>query len=119
MNLVCVITQYGKSKKAGGWDPYGDSFTDKFIGNHDNTLINGISCAVTTATKESLNLENGDWLKITFTNGHYYLRRVDDIAPESNARVDFFNYYAFDEQMNSFGDTATVEKICFTPSSIS
>jgi hypothetical protein len=108
--MKAEITQYGKGIKAGGWDKYGDSYTDQFLGNL-GTIYSGVSCAITKPVRLALNLVNGDWLKIVFPGGQVYYRRVDDEAPEDNARVDFFNYFAFDTQMDGLGDTAEITKV--------
>jgi hypothetical protein len=93
------ITQYGLSIKAGGWDSYGDSGTDKFQGDHNNTILNGTSCALTASARDGLGAQRGDLLRITFDNGYKYYRRYDDTAPESDPRLDMFNAWAFDKQV--------------------
>lgn len=106
-----TVTQYGLSPQNGGWDPDWDSSTDKFIGDHGNTLQNGISCALTASARDLLEAKHGDYLQITFPNGFTYVRRFDDTAPEANSRIDFFNAYAFDKQMDGAGEFADVAVI--------
>lgn len=116
--MITKITQYGKGTKVGGWDKYGDTNSNKFIGNRDNELINGVSCALTQMFALRILAKPGDWLQIVFPTGQVYLRRYDDTAPQAEYRCDFFNYYAFDEQMDNFGDTADVRVLTFTSSAI-
>lgn len=111
MSVLCEITQFGKGILIGGWDKYGDSNSNKFIGNTNDPLINGVSCALSDSAKLALNVGHNDWLRITFDDGTVYIRQVRDRAPESNKRVDFFNYYAFDDQMDKRGMFAQVEKL--------
>jgi hypothetical protein len=120
--MNCKITQYGLSAKAGGWDTYGDSSTDKFEGDHGNMLQNGISCALTASAVAGLlrpdgsPILHGDYLQIVFENGFTYIRRWDDTAPESDPRLDMFNAYAFDKQMDAAGQFADARVIVFESS---
>lgn len=117
MKMKC--TQYGVSEAAGGWDGKGDSGTDSFLGNANNTLVNGVSCALSPSARAKLNTLaphgniQGYWLSIVFSNGFQYLRRVDDSTSAEllDDRVDFFNAYAFDKQMDAAGQFADVQVI--------
>lgn len=113
--MRCKITQYGLSIKAGGWDTYGDSGTDKFHGDHGNTIQNSISCALTSSAVAELGTKHGDYLQIVFSNGFTYIRRYDDTAPEADVRLDMFNAYAFDQQIPT--EFADVKIVTFTSSS--
>ena len=108
---MITITQYGLSKKAGGWDPDGDSSTDRFEGDRGNVIQNSISCALTASAVTLLGAKHGDYLQIVFPNGFTYIRRYDDTAPESNPRLDLFNAWAFDKQVP--GDFADVRVVQF------
>ena len=103
------ITQYGLSDKAGGWDGVGDSGTDKFEGNENNLIVNGVSCALSPLARTALGAKDGQTVKVTFPNEVVYHRQVADSTDNlPNQRVDFFNAYAFDKQMDKFGEEADV-----------
>lgn len=115
LQVIAEITQYGRSVKAGGWDIDGDDDTDKFEGNI-GTIYSGVDCAVTDSMRAALGgPADGKWLRIIFhdknKNAVEYRRRIGDRAPESDKRVDFFNYWAFDHQQDGLGDYALVELI--------
>lgn len=88
------ITQYGKSLKSGGWDPYGDDESDEKIGNRNNKLTDA-SCALTKDARNILKSYPGAKLTVDFCNGTVLTKFDDDTAPEDNARLDVFNYDAF------------------------
>lgn len=92
------ITQYGLSRSAGGWDPDGDSETDQWLGNMGN-ILNTSSCAITDSAMKDLGAKHGDLLQIVFDTKHVYYRRIDDRAPEADARVDMFFPFAFDKSI--------------------
>jgi hypothetical protein len=100
------ITQYGLSRRAGGWDPDGDASTDHGFGDHGNLLVDGQSCALTRLAAETLALSHGQWIQIVWDNGYSEKRSYDDTAPEADARVDLFNRNAFNNAIR--GDFATV-----------
>ncbi len=98
--MKIFITQYGKSKSSGGWDPDGDKYTDQFIGNHGNVIYSGVSCALNALSVKGLDATVGCWLRVDFGRGQVYIRRYDDTAPETDKpRLDLFNYLAFDKQI--------------------
>lgn len=112
------ITQYGLSNAKDGWDGVGDPGTDAFKGNADNVIINGVSCALSPSARVALgNVPDGKWLVVTFANGVVYRRQVTDSTSTQllNDRCDFFNAYAFDKQMDSFGGYADVVVEDLTP----
>jgi hypothetical protein len=111
--LKTKITQYGLSLKALGWDGVGDSGTDNFEGDHGNVIQNGISCALTASAAALLGAKHGDYLQILFANGFAYIRRYDDTAPEDDPRLDMFNAYAWDKQMDGEGQFADVRVVSF------
>lgn len=98
------VTQYGKSIKAGGWDTYGDSFTDRFVGDHGNILNDGLSCALTHSARDALGAKHGDTIIIDFGDGKKETREYDDTAPESDMRVDLFNYDSFVPDLPLFAE---------------
>lgn len=104
--IAMKTTQYGLSKRAGGWDSDGDSGTDAWEGNYGN-MLNLSSCALTASAEAQLatawfgegttRLTPGMLLKITYPNAKIVLYRTfNDRAPESDARLDIFNPWAFD-----------------------
>lgn len=95
------ITQYGLSVKAGGWDGVGDSGTDAFEGNENNTIVDGESCALTVSAQHGLGCKFGDKLLITYDDGSTETRTVADRAPESDPRLDRFNAYTEDPNQPS------------------
>lgn len=103
------ITQYGLSKHAGGWDPYGDSGTDKYIGSRNNKLVDGVSCALTESAEEGLGCKFGDTLLVTFDDGSTQARVVADRAPEEDARLDMFNALAELPQASTFAEVTIVD----------
>lgn len=105
------ITQYGKSLKSGGWDPDGDTESDAKIGNEDNTIVSGKSCALTKLAVELLQIKELEWLRFRCADGTYQLRQYGDTAPESDARIDLFNYEAFVHGMPDTVDSIHVEVI--------
>jgi len=82
-------TRYGLSTKAGGWDPYGDSSTDQWLGDHGNTLTTA-SCALTRGAAQLLGARRGDIIRIVWGPKLEAFRRYDDTAPEDEPRVDLF-----------------------------
>lgn len=90
------ITQYGLSKASGGWDEYGDSGTDQWLGNRGN-ILNTSSCALTASAATALKAQHGCLLKIIFDQKHVYYRTYDDTAPEDDPRLDMFFPWAFDK----------------------
>lgn len=98
------VTQYGRSVKDGGWDEYGDTFTDKFEGDHGNELIDETSCALTKSAQQMLQIKHGEWISIDFGNNIIEFRRYDDTAPENDPRIDLFNYNAFVNGLPEFAD---------------
>lgn len=86
---ACSVTRYGLSPKVGGWDHDGDSQTDQFIGNHDNKLVDGLSCALTVKLadllaeplKTSWQGILGRKIGILWEDGTTEVRRYDDTAP--------------------------------------
>lgn len=88
--ISCCITRYGLSKKVGGWDTYGDSGTDDWIGDHNNHLTTA-SCALNALAMELFGCKSGDILRIVIDLQREQFRRVDDTAPEiDKPRVDLF-----------------------------
>lgn len=73
----------------GGWDHDGDSDTDKFLGNHDNKLVDGLSCALTVKLAILLAAtEKKEWqtilgrkISIVWEDGTTEVRQYDDTAP--------------------------------------
>lgn len=106
MITKCRVTQYGLSKKAGGWDGVGDSGTDEWLGNHGNTLFDGFSCALTQAAQDALGIacKPGVLILIEFDDGTTQVRRFDDRAPESDSRLDMFNAYRIRPQGSDFAN---------------
>jgi hypothetical protein len=92
------ITQYGLSKKAGGWDPDGDDDTDRWVG--DDGPISYLSCALTLGAQSIIGLPPGKSdrarLKIVFPDGTTIFRFWSDRAPEADPRLDLFMPYFFD-----------------------
>ena len=129
--VTMKVTRYGLSVKAGYWDPYGDSSTDQFQGNHGNTL-NTASCALTQSAEVLLaqsllsasdarlmrdgngqvipgRLKPGTLLKITWSDPHrVQYRAFDDRAPEAEPRCDLF--YPWDDD-RSIPDVAQVSVV--------
>lgn len=120
--IISKVTQYGLSATAGGWDPDGDSGTDKWQGSHGNVL-NFNSCALTVsaenalaatlpyghpflASRDSGRLMPGTPLRVTM-GALVFIKNFDDRAPESDPRLDVFNPYAFDNSL--IRDFADVE----------
>ena len=103
------ITQYGLSKKAGGWDGAGDSGTDNWLGNHGNRL-NGCSCALSPEFAHAIGAVNGDLLLIEFSTGLKLVKAFDDLTTPglTNFRLDVFNPYHFDNVQDAAGQFATV-----------
>jgi hypothetical protein len=101
------ITRYGKSKEAGGWDNYQDDGTDKLEGDHGNTLVDKVSCALTASARAALNISHGQWVFIQFSDGLFQCRRYDDTAPEENERVDLF-YEFHDEELSELADVTVI-----------
>lgn len=89
MSIQASITRYGLSPKVGGWDVPGDSATDRFEGNHDNKLVDGLSCALTVklaallAATEQKQWEDilGRKISIVWDCGVAEVRQYDDTAP--------------------------------------
>lgn len=79
------VTHYGEPN-----DPYKDSNSMNWIGNHDN-ILNISSCALTRSAQEALECDQGALLRIVFTNRLIMYRTFDDRAPESDPRLDLFN----------------------------
>lgn len=102
------ITQYGISVKNRGWDGVGDSGTDKFLGNHNNKLVDGVSCALTVSAQTILGAKAGDWLFIVFDDNTTQIRRFDDRAPESDPRLDLFNAWKERKQGSDFADVVVL-----------
>ena len=98
------ITQYGISIQAGGWDGKGDSGTDQWLGNEGNTLVDGVSCALTQSAQKELCAKFGDTLLITYDDGSTEQRIVADRAPEDDGRLDRFNAYRELSQPSDFAN---------------
>ena len=115
--ILMKTTQYGLSKRAGGWDPDGDSGTDRWEGHHGTTL-NISSCALTKSAEAQLamskgggaiELPPGTLLKITYPDARLVLfRTFDDRAPEDDPRLDIFNPLAFDTRLPEQGTVEVV-----------
>ena len=112
--MKVMVTQYGLSKKAGGWDApdqEAGSQTDQRIGNHDNPLIENLSCAVTDSVKKTLGLKPGDKIKLVWPNGQGLIVQYDDRAPEIDDRIDLWKPKSFDKTINAWGDFAEATKL--------
>ena len=97
-------TRYGLSPKAGGWDPYGDSETDQWLGDgKDGQTLTTASCALTTKAADILGAKPGDIIHIKWDNKTEQYRRYDDTAPEDEARVDLFYPYYDNPTQPDFG----------------
>lgn len=79
------ITSYGQKG-----DPYADTNSENWIGNHDNGLTIS-SCALTQSAQDMLGCAQGALLRIVFTNRLVMYRTFDDRAPEADPRLDLFN----------------------------
>ena len=104
------ITQYGLSKRAGGWDPDGDSGTDNWQGDAGNTL-NFSSCALTQAARTALAILPKEivLVKITTSDPRVVLyRTTDDCAPEAEERLDLFMPWAFDSHLPDLADVEVI-----------
>lgn len=101
------ITEYGLSKKAGGWDGIGDSGTDAWLGNHSN-LLNTSSCALTRSAQDLLHAMPGDLLKVKFNERYVYYVTFDDRAPEDDPRVDMYFPFVRPVEFNHLSDFADV-----------
>lgn len=117
LKVIAKITQYGRATKSGGWDIDGDTSTDSFLGNVGNTIYSGVDCAMSDSLRYALgNPPDGKWVRVTFNSKDaIYIRRIGDRAPEADKRCDFFNYWAFDQQMDHLGDYALVELLPDVP----
>lgn len=99
------ITQYGKSKKVGGWDPQGDDETDKGFGAWGN-LLTLQGCALSDKAVAALGIKRLGWLTITFPNGTALCRQYQDRAPEDDIRVDVYEPWGFVVNRPDRGDVA-------------
>lgn len=97
------LTQYGKSVKAGGWDPDGDSYTDRGEGDW-GLLLTLQACALTDSAAKALGVKPKDWVTITFEDGTKMDRQYLDRAPEDNERCDCYQPWDFVEGRSDYGD---------------
>lgn len=113
MSLPIQVTQYGPSKKIGGWDNYSDSGTDAGLGCHNNKLEDGISCALSKPAEEQLRVKPGVWLDILLSNDKVIQRRFDDRTDPSlpNARVDLYQKLAFDNTIPEQGMVIAIKAL--------
>ncbi len=105
--MRCQITQYGLSKKAGGWDDPGDSETDQRLGGWGNLLMEG-NCALTKSVINTLGIMRGEFVRIEYPDGYSFTAQFADIAPESDDRCDIFHPFAFSKEQDARGDFADV-----------
>lgn len=106
------VTQYGLSRRVGGWDGVGDSGTDNWLGCANN-ILNTSSCALSKPAEQGLSAKPGDLLKIVFDAHHVYYRRFDDRTSQDpgvipNARCDFFFPWTFDKSIPGADAEVTV-----------
>jgi hypothetical protein len=108
MSTKLQVTRYGLSKKAGGWDPYGDSETDKGLGSKGN-ILSYFACAITDSARMALGANFDDYLVIVFPDGRQQIRRIEDRAPELNGRVDLFYPWADDPSIPDYADVSILK----------
>lgn len=105
---VIRITQYGLSVKAGGWDTYGDSLTDKGFGCFGNKLT-AQGCALTKGAQEALGATKLCWLQVKFSNGIVHVRQFQDRAPEDEERLDEYNPEAFIKDQPDYAEVSIID----------
>ena len=98
------LTQYGYPN-----DPYADSETEKGHGAY-HSLARGRSVAVTDSGLALLGLtqsqvrHSSQWVDIHTRGGGVLHRRIDDRAPERNARTDLYQPGGFDRSLPDHAD---------------
>lgn len=98
-------TRYGLSPKVGGWDPYGDSYTDQWLGDgKDGHTLTTASCALTKSAANALGARPGDIIRVIWDNRTETFRRYDDTAPEDEMRVDLFYPWKDNLEQPDFGE---------------
>jgi hypothetical protein len=108
-----MLTRYGKSVAAGGWDGVGDSGTDAGLGCANNKLVDGLSCALSKPAEALLGVKVGTMLEILGSNGVTYLRRFDDRTDQTlpEKRIDFYCEWQDDPSIPDTGRVLAVRPL--------